>query len=321
MDRARWLLLVHQIPPKPTYLRVKVWRRLQKLGSVAVKNSVYILPATNETREDFQWIRREIVANGGEATVCEAHFIEGLDDQQIEQLFHLARKTDYEQIIDDAKRLGNSWPKRRTDPARLAEAPHEVARLQRRLDEVDAIDFFKSRGSDEAKRLLSQLAARLTDTRTSKPSACRRDRRASYEGFTWVTRADVHVDRIASAWFIRSFIDEKAKFKFVSPGGYLPAADEICFDMYEAEFTHEGDRCTFEILVRQFRPRLRALNEIAQIVHDIDLKDGKFARAEASGLAGIIRGITLAYRSDEERISRGSELLDALYAHLARSGR
>jgi hypothetical protein len=309
------------MPPKPAYLRVKVWRRLQKLGSVAVKNSVYILPATDETCEDFQWIRREIVANRGEATVCEAHFIEGLNDQQIEQLFQLARKTDYGQIIDDARRLGSSWPKRRTDPARSAEASHEVARLQRRLDEVDAIDFFKSPGRDEAARILSRLAARLADTRTSQPSACRTGRRPSYKGFTWVTRAGVHVDRIASAWFIRCFIDDEAKFKFVSPGGYRPAAGEICFDMYEAEFTHEGDRCTFEILVRRFRPRLRALIEISQIVHDIDLRDGKFARAEAAGLAGIIRGITMACRSDEERIARGSELLDALYAHLARRGR
>ena len=93
---SRWLLLIHQLPPKPDYFRVKVWRRLQRLGAVAIKNSVYVLPQSPETQEDFQWVRSEVRAGGGDAFVCEARFVEGLSDGQIEALFHAARGADYE---------------------------------------------------------------------------------------------------------------------------------------------------------------------------------------------------------------------------------
>src|SRR6185312_9062634 len=99
---ARWVLLIHQIPPKPDYLRVKVARRLQRLGAVAIKNSVYVLPAGPTTVEDFHWLVREIVADGGEASVCQATFVEGLADADVEELFRAARSSDYEQIVRDA---------------------------------------------------------------------------------------------------------------------------------------------------------------------------------------------------------------------------
>src|SRR2546428_8453731 len=106
----RWVLLIHQIPPKPDYFRVKVWRRLQRLGAVAIKNSVYVLPRSDETVEDFQWQMREIVAGGGEASVCEANFVDGLTDTQIEALFRAARDADYGEIVADAQRLRKAAP-------------------------------------------------------------------------------------------------------------------------------------------------------------------------------------------------------------------
>ena len=86
-NEERWLLLIHQLPPKPHYFRVKVWRRLQRLGAVAIKNSVYVLPKNDQTQEDFQWVVREIIEGGGEASLCEARFVDGLSDDQIEGLF------------------------------------------------------------------------------------------------------------------------------------------------------------------------------------------------------------------------------------------
>jgi hypothetical protein len=321
VSEAKWLLLVHQIPPKPSYFRVKIWRRLQKLGSVAIKNSVYILPATNESREDFQWILREIVAAGGEATVCEARFIEGLTDRQIEQMFRSARQADYEGIAAEAKKLRSIGPGRsQASAAKPAETSLELVRLNRRLQEVEEIDFFSSPARDKAKSILSKLNARLREAQNLSPAHKRPPRRPSYQGLTWVTRKDIHVDRIASAWLVRRFIDDGARFKFVPPKAYQPKTGEVCFDMSEAEFTHDGDLCTFEVLVRQFRPRHMALKEIAQLIHDIDLKDGKFSRPEAAGLGSLIRGITLAHRADEERLLRGFALLDDLYAHFAKKG-
>src|SRR3990170_8900648 len=102
---GRWLLLIHQIPPKPNYFRVKIWRRLQRLGAVAVKNSIYVLPKSDQAQEDFQWVLREIVEGGGEATLCEARLVEGLTDEQIEELFRSARSADYQQISDECRQI------------------------------------------------------------------------------------------------------------------------------------------------------------------------------------------------------------------------
>ena len=101
----RWLLLIHQIPPRPAYLRVKVGRRLQGLGAVPIKNSVYVLPRSEQALEDFQWVRREIVAGHGDATVCEARFVEGHSDTDVEALFTTARDAEYASLAEDARRL------------------------------------------------------------------------------------------------------------------------------------------------------------------------------------------------------------------------
>ena len=110
-DPPRWLMLIHQLPAKPAYARVKVWRRLQALGAVTVKGSVYALPANGETREDFAWLAKEIVENGGEAIVCEAALVEGLSDSELQGLFDAARDEDYTRIATEARgvaaRLGD----------------------------------------------------------------------------------------------------------------------------------------------------------------------------------------------------------------------
>lgn len=242
---APWLVFMHQIPPKPDYFRVKVRRRLQQLGALPLKNSVYLLPNGADALEDFEWLRREIVAEGGEAMVCEASFVAGISDGEI------ATRLDRQQTAGTAETAGTG------------ESPEAVT-----------------------------------------------------PGRTWVTRQGVKVDRIASAWLIRRFIDPKARFKFVVPRGYHPASGELRFDMFDAEYTHEGDRCTFETLLARFRLRDRALRAIAEIVHDVDCKDEKFERPEAAGVSAMIRSITLAHPDDDEaRLIQGAELFDGLYRH------
>src|SRR5437867_7858612 len=139
----RWLLLIHQIPPKPNYFRVKVWRRLQRLGAVAIKNSVYVLPRSDQAYEDFQWVLREIMEGGGDASMCEARFVEGLSDQQVESLFQAARDADYGQIAEDARRvLKEIGSGARIEPEEQAQAETSLARLRRRQSEVTSIDLF-----------------------------------------------------------------------------------------------------------------------------------------------------------------------------------
>src|SRR6266545_4123183 len=161
---CRWLLLFHQIPPKPNYFRVKIWRRLQRLGAVAVKNAVYALPRSEQAQEDLQWVLREIAEGGGDATLCEVRLIDGLTDLEVEGLFQRARDADYTQLADDARALGQSLPPRRKPgEEERAQAAGELARLQRRLREIEAIDFFGTSGREAAAGLLGGLAARLGD--------------------------------------------------------------------------------------------------------------------------------------------------------------
>lgn len=243
--RGPWLLLIHQVPPKPDYVRVKVRRRLQRIGAVALKSTVYVLPNTAEALEDYEWVRAEIIAAGGSAVLCEVSFVAGISDPEVEAMLRAETTA--------AQHGGFPADPERVDPGR-----------------------------------------------------------------TWVTRADVHVDRIASAWLIRRFIDPQARFKFVPGRGSEPASGELRFDMYEAEFTHEGERCTFQTLLRRFGLNDPALAAVGEIVRDIDCKAERFGRPETAGLASLIRGIVSLHDADETRIERGAATFDELYAAFRR---
>jgi hypothetical protein len=316
----RWLLLIHAIPPKPDYFRVKVGRRLQRIGAVAIKNSVYVLPQRSDTYEDFEWLLREIVAGGGEASMCEASFVEGLSNADVERLFITARDADYEALSAEAERGEAALPPAGRIPTeQRAQAHRELARLRRRLGEVAAIDFFGAPRRASAEALLDRIEERLRATaEDAMPRGRMRasDLTGALHGRTWVTRRGVHVDRIASAWLIRRFIDPDARFKFVEPRGYTPAPGELRFDMFDAEYTHEGEHCTFETLLEHFALGDAALQAIGEIVHDIDMKDARFGRAETPGIAQLIVGIVLANDSDESRLERGAAMLDDLYGAL-----
>ncbi len=310
----RWLLLIHQIPAKPAYLRVKVWRRLQALGAVTVKNAVYALPANEQTQEDFEWLLKEITDVGGEALICEARLIAGLSNQEVRAMFNTARDAEYTALAKEARDLGERLAAGMDAPTR-ADAQARLAQLKTEAARVAAIDFFGANARETLDGLLATLGTllqehgpmRLVQDGTSTAGS-------ALAGRVWVTRAGVHVDRIASAWLIRRSIDPEARLKFVPAKGYVPEPGELRFDMFEAEFTHEGDNCTFEVLLGRAGLSDPALAAIAEIVHDIDLKDGKFGREEASGIARLIDGIAATTEDDERRIERGSAMLDDLYA-------
>jgi hypothetical protein len=319
-EEPRWLLLIHQIPPKPDYLRVKIGRRLQRVGAVPVKNSVYVLPDADQSFEDFQWIRTEIIDGGGDASICRAEFVDGLTADEIRQLFRSARDEDYAAIAAAARELWSSARSTARSAGRPRAKPDDdLARLRRRFAAVVAIDFFEAPERAAAREALDILEAEVEPGRAvGGPTVSARASRADYRGRTWVTRQNVYVDRMASAWLIRRFIDPDARFTFVREEGYRPARGEVRFDMYEGEFTHEGDRCTFEVLVDRFMPNDAALRSIAEVVHDIDLKDAKFGRDEAPGIERVVAGIAGAYPDDSARIERARQLFDELHAVFSR---
>lgn len=317
----RWLLLIHQIPPKPAYLRVKVGRRLQRIGAVAIKNTVYVLPAGEQTLEDFQWTVREITEGGGEATVCEASFIEGRSDAQVEELFREARAPDYEEIAEQARSLLEEAAAAAQDADARRRLEHELPRLEKRLADILSIDFFGAPGSETASAVVEQLRERLKERANSSALARSPSVADAYRSRTWVTRRGVHVDRMASAWLIRRFIDPEARFKYVPSRGYEPEPGELRFDMFDAEFTHEGDRCTFEVLLDRTGLEDAALCAISEVVHDVDLKDAKFGRREADGITVVVAAIAMAHGSDEERVARGAALFEDLYIYYQRKRR
>ena len=317
----RWLLLIHQLPPRPAYLRVRSARRLAALGAVALKNTVYALPRSESAQEDLTWVAREIAESGGEAIIVNASLVEGLADSDVEALFQAARSGDYERIAERAAKLEAAMRRRPALPPRAAV---ELRRLEAQLASAVAIDFFEAPGREVAEGRLQAIAARIRavaqpDTPIVAPSA--RPDLSAVSGRTWVTRRGVHVDRIACAWLIRRFLDPDARFEFVAPRGYRAKPGEIRFDMYDAEFTHEGDRCTFEVLLDESGLKDAGLRAVAAVVHDIDLKDAKFGRPETAGVALLLEGIARADRDDEVRLARGGQIFEDLYRASVRTPR
>jgi len=312
-NTTEWLLLIHQIPPKPDYFRVKIWRRLQKIGAVAVKQSVYVLPSNKQAYEDMHWTIAEIVEGGGTASLSKAVFCEGLSNTQIESLFQVARDGEYEKIIKDAQAfLEESNDSATRSGSLLLKKKKELSRIQRRFTELVSIDFFNAPRREEAERVLIECEVLLRDTKSSVASMEKGSEKMQKQ--TWVTRKGINVDRIACAWLIQRFIDPKGTLKFVEDEQYQTLSDEVRFDMFEGEFTHIGDNCSFEVLVNAFGLASQEISAIAEIVHDIDLKDGKFNRPESLGIQAVFSGIVRTSSNDNDRLKRGSMILDELYA-------
>jgi len=267
--------------------------------------------------EDFQWQMREIVAEGGQASVCEASFVDGLSDSEIEGLFRAARETDYREITASARRLLTALPSGGRAAKRDGQIESDLGRLKRRLAEVVTIDFFGAPSRPAAQESIARIEAgkRTRDKRAASAPAEAAVQRP--RGAVWVTRESVYVDRIASAWLIRRFIDPAPRFKFVTPKGYRPQPGELRFDMFEAEYTHEGESCTFETLTKRFDLTDPALRAIGEMVHDIDYKEPRFGRPETAGVERLLNGIARQHAEDTARLTLGAALFDALYEALA----
>jgi hypothetical protein len=246
--------------------------------------------------------------------------IDGLTDEDVRKLFDQARDADYANIAKEARALAKGLrPKLKQEAVNELRA--QAARLRKRLAEIASIDFFGAMGRETAEGLLAELEVRLNEDETVAKQAKVESRAGKLEALrdrTWVTREGVHIDRIGSAWLIRRFIDPEARFKFVPGKGYRPQEGELRFDMFQAEFTHVGDKCTFEVLLDRADLKDSALRAIAEIIHDVDLRDNKYGRDEAIGIRTLIDGIAVATSDDLERIARGTEVFNNLYEFFGR---
>lgn len=316
--KQEWILLIHQLPAKPTNLRVRIWRKLQNFGAVLIKNSVYILPFNEKTNEDFAWLKQEIEAADGEATVFRSSSVEGQTDQEIIALFCRQRDEEYVKLIAEFESLHKNI--RDENPVsvvgKLNQSEFELGKLKQELEQITSNDFFQAKNRQKARaayeKCLEQIQAVKGKSEQSPANNSAKLNLAVYQNRRWVTRKNPHIDRVASGWLIKRFIDKRPRFGFVEEGDLTE--NVLTFDMVGANFTHQGEDCTFETLIKSFGlENDLALGQIAEIVHDIDLKDNKFNRLEAVGVNAVIRGISEVFSDDNERLKQSFPLFDGLY--------
>jgi hypothetical protein len=313
-SRRRWLLLAHQLPATPSNLRVKTWRRLQELGAVPVKQSVYALPDSAEAREDFEWLRVEIEGSGGDAVIFSAEHLSAEAETALIEEFRRTRQAAYTELAAELQRV-----RPKSGGRRDAVSTRDLSRYRERFAAIERIDFFGSAGRDRVAALLSALESDRRPA-AARPQASNAGGDEKYDGRLWVTRPRPGVDRMSSAWLIRRFIDPAATFAFVTDARQAPDR-ALPFDMYGVGFGHEGDRCTFETLTLRFAIDDAAVGRLAELVHDLDLKDGKFGGVEAGTLGAAIDGLQMSCADDHQLLEQGIILFEAMYRSFAQQAR
>ncbi len=313
--RERWLLLIQQLPTQPARVRIKTWRRLQRLGSVVLKNSVYVLPHTPQAREDFEWLSAEIRAANGQASIVLAEALTSEEDEGIREAFRAARSEDYDALRSKAHQLLRTAPMHPTGTTRQAlERARRICRDE--LARIEAIDFCGAPARTAAAEAVHALAAKLGTASRRTPSMrpiAPVLKPEAYRKRTWVTRPRPGVDRMACAWLIRRFIDPAARFVFADLEAAEVPKRQVAFDMFGAEFGHRGDRCSFETLCDRFGIDEPAVRRLGQIVHDVDLKDGRYSPPEAPVVARLVEGLQATYKDDHELLGHGIALFAGLY--------
>jgi hypothetical protein len=312
-----WLLLVHQLPARPSNLRVRTWRRLQQVGALAVKHAVYALPDSPAAREDFEWLKTEIEGAGGTASIFVADAVDTWSHDALVEEFRRTREASYTAVAQDAERA-----LRRLESGRrgASPSPRDIDRLRERLSAIERVDFFGSAGRDRVLGLVRRIEEAARGRAARGPAVASAEPPSSYSERLWVTRPRPGVDRMASAWLIARFIDPAARFDFVTDRNAAPST-AVPFDMFGVEFTHRGELCTFELLRESFQLSDPALPRLAAIVHDLDLKDGRFGATEAPAIGSVIDGLQLAHPDDHALLAAGMALFEALYLRFAQAER
>ena len=304
--KLTWLLLLLRLPATHKAERVAIWRKLKKSGAIQIQTSTYVLPDEPARYESFQWLTQEVRSAGGDATLVRAREIEGLPNEKLIELFNTARAKEYATLRELLRALSNRR-KTRSSPT----IGDKLDRIRQQFREIRQTDFFNCPRAQDVEMLLRKMEG-TQPGEASVPRVVTRD----YRGRTWVTRPRPEIDRVGSAWLIRKFIDPKAKFIFAKK---IPANGRVVsFDMLEADFSHQGDDCTFETLVKRFRIQDKMLGKMSEMIHDADLDDEKFERAECIGIDRVLKGWAREGISDQEILRRGFQCFDALHAFLRR---
>ena len=307
---GEWLLLLFFLPSAKAGVRVQAWRRLQRSGAILLNNSAYVLPQSPESREDFEWIRSEIMAHGGEATILIARTADASAQDAIADLFRAARRQEFRALMDEAATLMTQARSRRGREHSRG-VPQRIRRLRERFDAAARLDFFGTPERLEAASVLARLGPDGQEREAMNTEAITAV--SDYRHKRWLTRPRPGVDRMSSAWLIRRFIDPRARFVFSSDAS---VRGTIPFDTFGAEFGHHGDHCTFETLAARFGVTDSTVARIARIVHDLDLKERHYREPSTETIGRLVEGLRHTHTDDDALLSAGIELFNALYHSL-----
>lgn len=297
-----WLLLLVRLPATHSAERVAIWRKLKKSGAIQIQTSTYILPDDAPRYETFQWLTQHIRDTGGDATLVRVREIEGLSNEKLIELFNAARAKEYASLREMLRPL-------MARPTRTSNLDGRLDRIRKQFREIRETDFFDSSKAKD----LGMILRKLEETQSGSKTLLKLDRR-DFGNKVWLTRPRPEIDRVGSAWLIRKFIDPKAKFVFANKRGLNRRV--LTFDMLQGDFSHDGDDCTFETLIRRFGIQDKPVCKIAEMVHDADLGDDKFQRTECIGIDRVLKGWAKKGLSDQEILRRGFECFDALHVLL-----
>ena len=312
--RSLWLLLIVSLPTSSATGRMRIWRTLKARGCMALRDGAYLLPSKPEHEHALQELADECIREGGSAWLM-AVLPSSADEA-----------TAYRQLFDRSEEhaeLRKVWKDANREVASMA--AQELARLQRKLqrefDALRAIDFFPGEASVEAEAAWTDFSKRIEsllspdephDTEGRIPQLDINQ----YQKRTWATRRRLWVDRVASAWLIRRFIDRDARFLWLTAPSDCPKS-ALGFDFDGAAFTHVGDRVTFETLLASFGLEVDpALMRLGTIVHALDV--GGEPVPEAKGFEAVMAGARERLTDDDALLTEMSTVLDSLYAHFER---
>ncbi len=325
VKNGKWILFFYSVPSRPVNARVKIWRRLAKEGAVQLKGAVYVLPYSEERYEFCQWLMSEVASTGGEGDFVITDKFEMLGNSEIIKLFVKEREADYKKIekgVNEVEVRINSFKKGGSVKSTNA-LSEDLTGYSKYMDDIKKIDYFPSQLRTDIERKINNLRNDLkrmslhgiSETIPVRKTSIPRMHKKDFTGRTWVTRKNPFVDRMASAWLIRKFIDSNAVFQFVdeSEKANIPEG-AVMFDTKGGDFTHKGDLCTFEVLVRSFGIKDRAVKKIAELVHELDVKDDKYHSLKAGGIEEILIGIRKSSKDDIEVLRKGMDVFEMLYA-------
>lgn len=310
IDSRVWLMLINSVSGENKTARMRIWRALKASGAAALRDGVYVLPKSDSARTVFGEQTGEVVAAGGTAHILSFDSEDDAQQRELVQLFD--RSADYAELFGKLDALKAAIAK-----LDEVEARRQVTAVRRDIAALGAIDFFPGASRQQVESALADVEAAL-NMRFSpdEPHATRgiipQREKARYRGRIWATREHLWIDRVASAWLIRRFIDPKAKFLWLKKPKDCPKT-AIGFDFDGAQFTHIGARVTFEVLVASFGlDQDRSLARLGALVHYLDV--GGIAVPEAAGFAAIMTGARAQQPNDDKLLQTMSAVLDALHA-------